>query len=142
MKRTSILALAAVLAWPAADALAKPGHGNGNGHAYGHEKQANKDDHDGRVQRRVVVRNEVVTVRRVRVAPVVVARNRYVTRDRYIVYPRYGANARYGAWSSLDRNRDGVLERWEWPHSLSLFNAIDRNDDGVVSQWELRDSVR
>jgi hypothetical protein len=133
MRHTSIIALAALLAWPAADALANPGHGKG--HAYGRAKQADKDDHERRVQPRVVVRNQVVEVRRVRVAPVVVTRNRYI-------YPRYGANARYGAWSSLDLNRDGILERWEWPHSRSLFNAIDRNDDGVVSQWELRNSVR
>jgi hypothetical protein len=54
----------------------------------------------------------------------------------------YGANARYGRWSTLDRNGDGTLERWEWPHSGSLFDAIDRNNDGLVSQWELRESVR
>ena len=131
MKRTSILALAALLAWPAADALAQPGHGNGRGHAYGHAKHANKDDHDGGVRARTVWRTHYVGARRVRVAPVVVQNGNY-----------YGANARYGAWSSLDRNRDGVLERWEWPHSSSLFNSIDTNRDGRVSQWELRFSVR
>jgi hypothetical protein len=127
MKLTSILALTALVAVPATDVLAKPG--NGRGHAYGHAKHKNE---------RVVVVREVavprtVVVRRTRVTPVIV--------QRYDVQ-RYGANARYGAWSSLDRNRDGMLERWEWPHSSALFNSIDRNNDNLVSQWELRYSVR
>ena len=132
MKLTSILALTAFLAVPATDVLAKPGHGNGRGHAYGHAKQKNKDRDRVVVVREVAVPRTVV-VRRTRVTPVVVRR--------YDVQ-RYGANARYGAWSSLDRNRDGVIERWEWPHSFALFNSIDRNNDNLVSQWELRYSVR
>ena len=62
--------------------------------------------------------------------------------DRNSTRGRPGANARYGDWRTLDRDADGTLERWEWPHGDSLFNDIDRNDDGRISQWELRYSVR
>ncbi len=38
----------------------------------------------------------------------------------------------------LDRNRDGVVSRWEWRGDRRSFYAYDLNRDGVLTRWELR----
>jgi EF hand domain-containing protein len=57
---------------------------------------------------------------------------------------RYGAfttTDRYGAdsatFSSLDRNRDGVISRSEWSGSIRDFMALDANGDNRVSRNEM-----
>jgi hypothetical protein len=151
MQRTSIFILATLLAVPATDALAKPGHGKARGHA----KQAQKA-HKANSSRTHVERHQGQD----RNGDGIISRGEWrgnarsfdvqdrnddgviSWRDQNPERGRYGANARYGAWSGLDRDRDGVLTRGEWPHGYDLFNQIDRNRDGLVSQWELRNSVR
>lgn len=43
-------------------------------------------------------------------------------------------------FGQLDRNRDGVISRAEWPHELSLFQQLDRNRDNVLTRAELIDA--
>jgi hypothetical protein len=170
MQRTSIFILATLLAVPASEALAKDkGHGKGHAkHANKAEKARDHDD-DGRIVRERA-RDRDDGVRRAdragrrhgldRNGDGIITRAEWrgndrsfdvqdrnndgviSARDRNHTSGRSGANSRYGDWRSLDRDADGRLERWEWPHGDSLFNDIDRNNDGLVSQWELRNSVR
>ena len=46
------------------------------------------------------------------------------------------------AFSSLDRNGNGVIERREWNGNAATFNGLDRNGDGVLSRAELLGSGR
>src|SRR5437867_6936609 len=39
--------------------------------------------------------------------------------------------------AALDRNRDGVVERYEWRGTRAEFNQLDINRDGVLSRREL-----
>lgn len=43
-------------------------------------------------------------------------------------------------FAQLDRNRDGVISRAEWPHELSLFQQLDLNRDNVLTRAELIDA--
>jgi hypothetical protein len=171
MQRTSVFVLATLLAVPAVDALAKDkGHGKGHAkHANKAEKVKDRDDDSRVVRERAVRRDRDDGTRRVRAAnrsgldrngDGIITRAEWrgnahsfdvqdrnndgviSARDRNYTAGRYGANARYGDWRTLDRDADGRLERWEWPHGDSLFDDIDRNNDGRVSQWELRNSMR
>ena len=169
MQRTSIFILATLLAVPASDAPAKDkGHGKGHAKHANKAGRVHDRDSDSRVVReRPVYRNRdlgregldrnrdgVITraewrgndrsfdVQDRNNDGVISARDRSSTQGRYATQNRYGATARYGDWRTLDRDADGSLERWEWPHGDGLFDSIDRNNDGRVSQWELRNSVR
>jgi hypothetical protein len=55
----------------------------------------------------------------------------------------YRDNDRVGnaaEFRSLDRNRNGVIERREWQGTRAAFNQMDANRDGVLSRRELAQS--
>ena len=143
MQGTSIFILASLLALPASEALAKDkGNGKGHAkHAHKAEKDKN-DDGRVTIHERAVWRNQTNGARQVRAVRhngldtnrdgiitraewrgnsrsfdvqdrnndgVISARDRTYT----ATTQRYGANGRYGQWSTLDRNADGTLERWD-----------------------------
>lgn len=45
---------------------------------------------------------------------------------------------RGGAFASLDRNRDGVLQEYEWPYGSDDFYRLDRNGNRIIESWEYR----
>jgi Ca2+-binding EF-hand superfamily protein len=61
-------------------------------------------------------------------------------------YDRRAANDSTGlndsAFSSLDRNGNGVIERREWNGNAATFDGLDRNRDGVLSRAEVIGSGR
>jgi len=46
------------------------------------------------------------------------------------------------AFSTLDRNGNGVIERREWTGKAATFDGLDRNGDGVLSRAEMLGSGR
>lgn len=40
---------------------------------------------------------------------------------------------------TLDRNRSGAVDQYEWPYNFAVFNELDRNDDGRLTRTELND---
>jgi hypothetical protein len=46
--------------------------------------------------------------------------------------------SRTDRFSGADRNRDGLLQRGEWPHSDREFSRLDRDGNGVLSRDEYR----
>ena len=44
----------------------------------------------------------------------------------------YGSSDREARFARMDRNRDGVISRYEWSESIP-FSDVDRNHDGVVT---------
>jgi hypothetical protein len=56
-----------------------------------------------------------------------------------IVMPQTIAAQNSGRFRGMDRNRDGVITRAEWPGNYGSFQQHDRNGDGVLSADEVRD---
>ena len=40
------------------------------------------------------------------------------------------------AFTSIDRNRNGVIQRNEWPYDAETFYRVDRNRDNRLSRTE------
>jgi Ca2+-binding EF-hand superfamily protein len=63
-----------------------------------------------------------------------------ITRDEYLNQNAdlsgnpygYGSSDREARFTRMDRNRDGVISRYEWSESIP-FTDVDRNRDGVVT---------
>ena len=83
---------------------------------------------------RTVDRNNdgVVTLREYLNAPVVYEQPSGSGRDIY-EQPSGTATSVFG---DLDRNRNGYIERREWPYDLTQFDAMDRNGDGRLASNE------
>jgi hypothetical protein len=47
-----------------------------------------------------------------------------------------------GRYTGIDRNRDGVITRAEWPGNDTSFRQHDRNRDGLLSGVEVRSEWR
>jgi Ca2+-binding EF-hand superfamily protein len=45
-------------------------------------------------------------------------------------------------FARLDRDYDGIVERWEWSRGVGDFRVFDRNGDGRVSRREWTDRYR